>query len=352
MSSTSPTAHRPRTAVLHQWVGMGDLVWHVPYLRRIAETSSEGRISLIASPTTFARDLVGHEPWLREVIDFDRHPRREEGRVGRHRGIAGLVRMGRELRPMGFKRIVLLTHHTNRSIVANIAGIPERLGYGSNALQRWLLSRGPWIEPYRGPAVKAYKDVSAFAIAQGWATEPIVPSLVVRPDALAIAQHRLAALSRPLVALAIGSSEPYKQWGATRFAALATSLVNAGCSVVLLAGPAERALAQAVMNGMAAALRPRVRAITEGTVAETVATLSLVHVCVGNDTGAANIAAAVGTPTWVILGPRPPLEHDPQTLRAILAPRLEDITPGDVVARVLATLPRSAAVPAREAALP
>lgn len=351
MSSTHPAARRPRTAVLHQWVGMGDLVWHVPYLRRIAETSSEGQVSLIASPTTFARDLVGHEPWLREVIDFDRHPRREEGRVGRHRGIAGLVRMGRELRPMGFERIVLLTHHTNRSIVANIAGIPERLGYGTNALQRLLLSRGPWIEPYRGPAVKAYQDVTAFAIAQGWATEPIVPSLVVRPDALAVARQRLVDLPRPLVALAVGSSEPYKQWGATRFSALATSLVHAGCGVVLLAGPAERVLTQTVINSMAAALRPCVRAITHGSVAETVAALSLVHVCVGNDTGAANIAAAVGTPTWVILGPRPPLEHDPQTLRALVAPRLEDISPGDVVAKVLATLRRSETVPLREAAL-
>ncbi len=350
MSSTHPAARRPRTAVLHQWVGMGDLVWHVPYLRRIAETSSEGQVSLIASPTTFARDLVGHEPWLREVIDFDRHPRREEGRVGRHRGIAGLVRMGRELRPMGFERIVLLTHHTNRSIVANIAGIPERLGYGSNGLQRLLLSRGPWIEPYRGPAVKAYQDVTAFAIAHGWATEPIVPSLVVRPDALAVARQRLVDLPRPLVALAVGSSEPYKQWGATRFSALATSLVHAGCGVVLLAGPAERVLTQTVINSMAA-LRPCVRAITHGSVAETVAALSLVHVCVGNDTGAANIAAAVGTPTWVILGPRPPLEHDPQTLRALVAPRLEDISPGDVVAKVLATLRRSETVPLREAAL-
>lgn len=351
MSSTSSADPRPYTAVLHQWVGMGDLVWHVPYLRRIAETSRNGQISLIASPTTFAWDLVGHEPWLREVIDFDRHPRRDEGRVGRHRGVAGLLRMGRELRPRRFDRIILLTHHTNRSLVATVAGIPERLGYGSSWLQRQLLSRGPWIEPYRGPAVKAYKDVSTFAIAHGWATEPIVPSLVIRADALAVARQRLAGLPRPLVALAVGSSEPYKQWGAARFSALATSLVHAGCGVLILAGPAERTLVQTVMNGMAAALRDRVRAVTEGSVAETVAAMSLAHVCVGNDTGAANIAAAVGTPTWVILGPRPPLEHDSQTLRTLVAPRLEDITPGDVVAKVLGSLPTASAPAAREAVL-
>lgn len=100
--------NRPRTAVLLQWVGMGDLVWHVSYFRRVAETSRGGRVALIASPTVFARQLVGHEPWVQEIIDFDRHPRRHEGRQGRHRGVLGLWRMGVELRERRFDRIVLL----------------------------------------------------------------------------------------------------------------------------------------------------------------------------------------------------------------------------------------------------
>jgi heptosyltransferase-2 len=143
---------RPRTAVLLQWVGMGDLVWHVPYFRRVAQTSQAGQVSLIASPTVFAPQLVGHEPWVAEIIDFDRHPRRHEGRQGRHRGVLGLFRMGVELREKQFDRIVLFTNYTNRSLVALAAKIPERLGYGTTWLQRQLLSHGPWIERYAGPA--------------------------------------------------------------------------------------------------------------------------------------------------------------------------------------------------------
>jgi len=329
---------RPRTAVLHQWVGMGDLVWHAPYIRRIAETSRDGQVSVIASPTTFARELIGHEPCVREIIDFDRHPRREEGRRGRHRGTLGLWRMGRELRDYGFDRIILLTNHTNRSIVAVAAGIPQRLGYGTSWLQRRLLTSGPWITRYAGPAVTAYKDVTAFAIAHGWSDEPVVPSLVVRQDALAHAGARLAGLPRPLHALAIGASEPYKQWGADNFAALASHLARAGHGVVLIAGPAERAMAEATLQRVDAPLRGHVRAVTDGTVAQTVAAMSLVQTCIGNDTGAANIAAAVRVPTWVVLGPRPPLEHDPQTLRMIVARSLAEIRPEDVAQRVLAFL--------------
>jgi len=345
---TTPPASgdtRPRTAVLHQWVGMGDLVWHAPYIRRIAETSRDGQVSVIASPTTFARQLIGHEPCVREIIDFDRHPRREEGRRGRHRGTLGLWRMGVELRDYDFDRIVLLTNHTNRSIVAVAAGIPQRLGYGTSWLQRRLLTSGPWIKRYAGPAVTAYKDVTAFAIAHGWSNEPVVPSLVVRQDALAHAGARLAGLPRPLHALAIGASEPYKQWGADNFAALASHLAHAGHGVVLIAGPAERAMAEATLQRVDPSLHALVRAITDGTVAETVAAMSLVQTCIGNDTGAANIAAAVGVPTWVVLGPRPPLEHDPDTLRMIVARSLAEIRPEDVAQRVLAFLPDAPAAP-------
>jgi heptosyltransferase II len=327
---------RPRTVVLLQWVGMGDLVWHVPYFRRVAETSHGGQVSLIASPTVFAPQLVGHEPWVREIIDFDRHPRRHEGRRGRHRGVIGLFRMGLELREKRFERIVLFTNYTNRSLVALAAKIPERLGYGTTWLQRQLLSHGPWIERYRGPAVGTYEDATRFAIAHGWCDAPLVPSLVVRPEALARAQARLQGLPAKRHALCIGSSEPYKQWGTANFTELATALARAGHGVLLVAGPAERDMAQAILHGVGPALRGLVRDATDGTVADTVATMSLVSTCLGNDTGGVQIAAAVGTPTWVVLGPRPLLNHDPQTLHNLVAPRLADILPADVARIALA----------------
>ncbi|XHS78082.1 glycosyltransferase family 9 protein [Burkholderiaceae bacterium UC74_6] len=330
------TDTRPRTALLLQWVGMGDLVWHAPYFRAVAATSQGGQASLIASPTTFARDLVGHEPWVKEIIDFDRHPRRHEGRQGRHRGVLGLWRMGRELREQGFDRIVLFTNHTNRTLVAVFAEIPERLGYGTSWLQRRLLSRGPWIRRYKGPAVSAYNDATAFALAQGWCDAPILPSLFVRPDAADRMRARLQGLPAQRVALCIGASEPYKQWGVANFAALTSEIARTGRGVLLIGGPAETEMAQAIIDGIDADLRPQVLALTKGSVADTVATMSLVQTCIGNDTGGVQMAAAVDTQTWVILGPRPPLEHDPKTLHMITAPSLAAIAPAEV-ARVSLT---------------
>ncbi|RZL90886.1 MAG: lipopolysaccharide heptosyltransferase family protein, partial [Variovorax sp.] len=317
-----------------------DLVWHVPYFRRVAATSFGGQVSLIASPTVFASQLVGHEAWVGDIIDFDRHPRRHEARAGRHRGVRGLFRMGVELRERRFDRIVLFTNYTNRSLVALVARIPERLGYGSTWLQRRLLSHGPYIERYRGPAVGTYEDATRFAMAQGWCDAPVVPSLVVRPEAQARVQSRLQGLPQPLHALCIGSSEPYKQWGTANFTALAAQLAGAGHGVLLIAGPAERDMAQQILQAIDPALRPRVRDMTDGSVADTVAAMSLVRTCLGNDTGGVQIAAAVGTPTWVMLGPRPLLAHDPATLHALTAPHLAGILPADVARIALAEAAR------------
>jgi heptosyltransferase-2 len=49
-------------------------------------------------------------------------------------------------------------------------------------------------------------------------------------------------------------------------------------------------------------------------------------------------AAGVGTHAFVVLGPRPPLEHDPEHVHMLQAPRLADISAAEVEACVLASL--------------
>lgn len=336
---THPADTRPRTAVQQQLNGMGDLVWHAQYYRCVAEQSQGGQITLIAPPTAMARELLGHEPWVREVIEFDRRPRRSERRKGRHSGLFGLLRFGTELAPKHFDRMVLFSDHPGRAIIVCWrAGIRTILGFGDTWLQRLLLTKSAWISRYRGPAVAGYKDATNFAIAQGFCTAPIVPRISVRPDALARISERLAPLPQPLHVLAIGASEPYKQWGEDNFVELANRLAAHGHGVLLLGGPAEGALAQAILARIDPALRGHVEGMTDGSVADSVAAVSLARTCIGNDTGAMQFAAAVCRPAFVVLGPRPPLEHDPEHVHMLQAAQLSDINAAQVEARVLAVL--------------
>lgn len=317
---------RPYTAVLHQYVGMGDLVWHLPYFRAVAATSRDGQVSVIASPTTFARELLVGESCVREVIAFDRRPRRSEKRQGGHAGIPGLFKIARELRVMRFDRIVIFSGHANRGFLAWLAGIPTRIGFGTNWMQRRLLSGGPYIRLYRGASVPVYKDATALAIAHGFCTAPVAPRLTL-PEADVEAQRALlATLPRPMYTFAIGSSEIYKQWGAMKFAGLATALARRGCSVVLLGGPGEADMARDILAGIAPPLRRNVVIATSNTIVQSAATLQLADANIGNDTGISNLAAALGRRSYVVLGNRPLLDHDP-LMRMLLAP--SPLFPGD-----------------------
>jgi heptosyltransferase-2 len=115
----------------------------------------------------------------------------------------------------------------------------------------------------------------------------------------------------PAVAIGIGSSEPYKQWGAERFASLVAGLIASGwSSLVLVGGDAETGLASDIIARLGEDARHVLLAIG-WELGELGALLADSPFCVGNDTGVINLAAAVGTCCYGLFGATPPLLHSP-----------------------------------------
>lgn len=331
MPSSNDT--RPRTVVLLQYTGIGDVIWHIPYFEAVARASRGGRITLAAQPSTQSRALLAHEPWIESFIDHDYRPRLSDRRRGQHGGLKGMLNMARTLREGHFDRIVLFSGRASRGLLAALSGIPCRLGYGYRFWQRIFLTQGPYIAPHRTGSVEAYPEASAFCVAQGFCEAPIVPRFSAPRNLLEAMQARLKNLPRPLYALAVGTSEERKQWGEQNFADLATALCNAGAGVVVLGGPQERELAQRILAAIPEALRPQAHVLTDAPLLGSVAALHAVDACIGNDTGMIQIAAAAAKPTYALLGNRPPLDHDPLMV-SILAPSLADVSVSQVLSAI------------------
>ncbi|MEY4764592.1 MAG: hypothetical protein RI907_1265 [Pseudomonadota bacterium] len=342
-SAASNADTRPRTVVVLQYAGIGDLIWHIPYFKAVADQSQHNRITLLAQPSTLAKHFLAKEPWIEQVIDHDHRPRRTEKRRGKHAGLMGMWRMAQELRQGQFGRIVLFSGRPSRGLIAALSGIPERLGFGYSRLQRMFLNKPPYIERYRGKSLAFYPEASAFVVAQGFCPAPVVPTMQPPADLVAAMQTRLANLPRPLYAFAIGTSEVYKQWGAQNFADLAVALVDQGCGVMLLGGPAEVKIAQDIHGLLPQRVHNAVTTVVDAPVLGSAAALQVADFCVGNDTGMVNVAAAVGTRSWVIIGSRPTLDQDPVNLTNISAAQLSDITVEQVLQRLNAARQPSAA---------
>lgn len=333
MQSPTLTDSRPRTVVLHQFTGIGDLIWHVQYFKAIAGQSRGGKVTVIAQPSTMARGILGHEPWVEAVIDHDHRPRRQEARKALHGGLSGMWRMAQTLKAGHFDRIILFSGRPSRGLLAGLSGIPTRLGYGYNWLQRCFLTQGPYIRRYKGPAVAVLKEVGAFAVAQGFCEAPLPPRIDVPVKDIEAMSARLSGLPATRVAMAIGTSEAHKQWGADRFGELARQLVDLGHGVVILGGRSEASLAEGIAGHVPSAKRSAVRIVTDASIMGSAAAIQLCNACIGNDTGMVNMAAAVARPTWVLLGARPLLDHDP-LITSLTAPSLRAITPDEVVANL------------------
>lgn len=149
-------------------------------------------------------------------------------------------------------------------------------------------------------------------------------------------QHGLAG--RSVVAIHPGSGGRWKCWPAARFAALADLLAGRGIATMLVAGPADDAVAGAFTATLRSAQPIPVAGLP---VPELAAVLAQCTAFVGNDSGVSHLAAALGVPTVAIYGPTDPLVWGVRGERVALlrGEKLEGVTVGEVARAVALVSP-------------
>ena len=299
-----------RTLIVQPLPGIGDMVWHLPHIHAIAATTATGQVDILTKPRSQADRLLCADPCVDRILWVERDS-------SHHAGIWGIFRLAALLRQGTYQRVWILHGSARYALVAWLAGVPERIGYGVGG-QSWLLNvpvRLPVECQHAHPTVRANALLDLLDVPR---TEP-EPRLPVSAAAEQTVLERFADWPRPWIALGIGSSEPWKQWGAARFAELALALQHppAG-SIFIVGGPGERSLGDDIL-----------RQVREGggVAADTIAlpleqTAALLAHCrgyIGNDTGVLNMAAALETPALGLFGGSPPLTHS-RWIHAITPP--------------------------------
>jgi len=290
---------RRRVAVVQPLPGLGDMIWHLPHIRSIAAHVGHP-VTLVTKPRSRADKIFAAETAVKDVFWLDRNPER---RRGQHDGAGGWLRAIASLRAQQFDAIYVLHHSKTIALLTMLAGIPERYGYGYG-VQGWFLNRPPKL-PNAVLPLHPYQQATEYLRAAGIPMVDPEPRMAVSETDLQTARSRISG--HP-VAIGIGSSEAYKQWGAARYAALADGLAQQqGVSgMVLVGGPGEAGLAAEIL---ATVRHARITSALDWSVPEIGALLSLSAYYVGNDTGFMNMAAAVGARTYGLFGAVKPFGH-------------------------------------------
>ena len=277
--------------------GIGDVIWHLPFIRAIAATAPGGCVSFLAPPTSRAAELLSAEPYIATTLYF------EHAGSELQRGI-NLMRLVALLRRQNFHSIWILDRTTRPALAALLAGIPERIGLGLGAQSLFITNPGVDRSHFHDHPIDWLR---ALMMAMNVPLPTTEPNLHVPQETLAAIDARYGAAARPWIVLGIGASDPNRDWpddwwneflGAVRTRTPGT--------VFLIGGSKNSARATALIARSSGA--PAVNAC-ELQLVQSLALLHRADLFIGPDSGPMNLALAASTPAFAMFGVNPVLNY-------------------------------------------
>ena len=280
----------PKKILIRSTNWIGDAIMTTPAVRTIRENFPAAEITILAYP--WVADIFAASPHVDRVMLYEKK--------GRHKGLAGMWRLGRELAAQRFDLAILLQNAFSAAVLALLAGIPVRAGYRRDG-RDLLLSHGVTIRKSTRERHQVYyyqemlKDL-------GLMCGPQELFLALPDSAMAWATNFLADnAGRPVVGLNPGAAYgPAKRWPAERYAGLAKRLAEELGATLLVFGTTADTEAAAEIG---AAAPGQVHDLTgKTTLAQAMALIGLCDAFVTNDSGLMHVAAAQKTPLVAIFG--------------------------------------------------
>jgi lipopolysaccharide heptosyltransferase II len=222
---------------------------------------------------------------------------------------ASRARVVHALRAARYDVVYNLHGGTTATLITRATGAKHRVGYASYQYGRLHNHTAP-------PAAELWGRPQTHSVEQqlallGWTGVPVsdrpATRLAVTGEALASLDHKLRAikldqpqldLTRPFALFHPAAAFETKRWSAENFARVAEALAARGLQTVSVVAPKEAEVNAALVANSAAP----VVALSDLSLPSVTALASRASLFVGNDSGLAHIAAAVGTPSVVIFG--------------------------------------------------
>jgi lipopolysaccharide heptosyltransferase I len=275
---------------------LGDLVHALPVAAAIKAEQPEARLDWLAD--------ARHRSFLDLVPVVDGRLAIDTRSV---RGQCGWPAVVRELRSRRYDAALDVQGLLKSAALARLSGARRVIGFARAYLREPLAvhAYSETVDP-RGAVHVVDKNLACAAALGVPAAAPRFP-LTTPPPSPEVAAV-VEAAGPAFAALNPGAAWPNKRWPADRFGALARRLADRhGLASIVLWGPGERGLAEAVSAaaGGAARLAPPT------SVGDLLALLARAAIVVAGDTGPLHLAAALGTPVVGIYGPTDPRRNGP-----------------------------------------
>ena len=275
---------------------IGDVIHALPVSYAIKETYPEARLTWAVEPP--ARELLVDNPYIDDILVFEKKkfktslrgfwenfgPLRQKLKVG-HFDIS--------LDLQGLGKSAALAYFSGASRRYGTADMREGSGWISKSVH------GPNA---RGHIVERYLDV---ARAIGCRVERVMFPVAIAAADQETARQRLVQAGVPegraYAVLAMGANWPNKRWPVRDYAALADWLFERRVIPVFVGGGLlDEHLIDDIIR---LALVPPMNLVGQTTLKQLAAVIAGASIVIGGDTGPVHLAAGLGVPTVMLMGP-------------------------------------------------
>jgi heptosyltransferase II len=293
-------AINPTRILVHEVNWLGDLVMTLPVLAALRR----------AFPTAGLWVLIDH----RLAAFFDGGSLIDEviplHRGGKKFAPLELMRVASQMRARRFDLAVVLPNSFVSALRVALAGIPVRAGFARDG-RGWMLTNRATPDAQLMKRHQVHYWLEMLKITLGIETDPRLIAPEIAPRNVARMREWLATRRNgsKLVAVAPAAAYgPAKEWPQSHYVAMISSLAAHGVQAVMVGGPGDVERCEAIAKATSS---DAVIAAGQTSIGELMALLSLCDGFVGNDSGAAHVASALGIPTVAIFGSTNPARTGP-----------------------------------------
>ena len=282
---------------------IGDVIHALPVAHALKESFPDARVTWVVEPPAYP--LLVDSPCIDEIILFEKKKFRSLGGF-----LQNIGPFKTRLQQTHYDAVLDLQGLFKSAAIAWLSGAPVRLGTCN--MREWSdkVSRPVIGAHAQGHIVERYLDA---ARALGCSVQQVVfPLQIAARDkdiAARIMQQAGARQANPYVVLAVGAHWPHTRWPMKYFAQLSDWLYEQKLIPVLVGGGMVDS--QRTEEIGAAAEIPPVDLVGKTTLKQLAAIIQRAKLVFGGDTGPVHLAAGLGTPTIMVMGPTDAVRNGP-----------------------------------------
>ena len=279
-----------RSVLLVRLRSIGDTVLATPSLFALKRFLPQARVDILLED--WVAPVLEGFPYVDNVITLERKSTKARARIAR------------QLRATRYDVVYNLHGGTTGTLLTRASGARFRVGLTTYQYSRLYTHLAP------SPSLVWQRDRTHSVEQQlallGWTGVPVSDR---PPTQLAVVDHAAASITRrlrdagwnqesPLALIHPAAAFATKQWDTEKFARVADYLSDRGFAVAAITAPTETRIAVALKQSVTAPLI----GFSDLSLPEVTALAARARVFVGNDSGIAHMAAAVGLPAVVVFG--------------------------------------------------